>query len=130
MQLLQILQNNASHRILKADKLTHVADLHTALQIDYLSVRRKKHVLIWVYKILNGHTPKKLERFFTHISEITRVTRYNQGDKLYISKRRLELTKKSFRFRAAILWNNLPDYIKTAPSIKHFKSALDVIFGE
>ena len=131
MHLLQILQNNASRRILKADRLTHVLDLHTSLQIDYLNVRRKKHTLIWVYKILNGLAPKRLERLFTRISEVThRLTRYNEGDKLYIPKPRLELTKKSFRYRAATLWNNLPEYIKTAPSIVHFKSALDIIFGD
>ena len=112
MHLLHILQNNASCRILRADYLTHVADLHTRLKIDYLNVRRKKHILTWVSKILNGLAHKKLDRFFTRISEMTqRVTRYNEGDKLYIEKPMLELTKKSFRYRGATLWNSLPEEI-------------------
>ena len=130
MHTLQILQNSAARKILSAPKLTPTYELHSELQIDTLHVRRIKHVCIMAYKIINGLAPKKLEKIFTKVSEVSqRSTRSLDQDLLYIKKPRLELSKKSFGYRAAVLWNKLPKDIRLAPTLESFKTALDIFLS-
>ena len=104
MHLLQILPNNVARKILKEDKYTHISDLHQSLKLDYLNVRRIKHWLTWVYKIIIGLAPKRLSRLFTFTCEITdKQTLYNEGSKLYVQKLRLELAIKTFKYRGNAL---------------------------
>ena len=78
-----------------------------------------------VYKILNGLAPERLKMYFTPVSDVSaRNTRETDENLLYLPKCRLELTKKSFSYRAIKLWNNLPLYIRQAPTLDCFKKAL------
>ncbi len=81
-----------------------------------------------MYKILNGLLPDKLKQHFKYVSEVsTREMRHSQGLNLYISKPRLELSKKSFLYDGAMLWNSLPDHVKKASNLEHFKTLLNGI---
>ena len=105
--------------------------MHTNLHLDKLQIRRDKHICIWVYKILNDQSPKKLKRFFTQVAAVcTRITRQSESELLYIQKPRLEITRRSFRYRGAILWNSLPLIVKQAGNLNELKKGLKWYFGE
>ncbi len=81
-----------------------------------------------MYKIMNGLLPDKLKQLFKYVSYVScRETRSSISLDLYIYKLRLELTKKSFFFHGAVLWNNLPDHVRNAPSLEIFKTLLDTL---
>ena len=130
LHTLQLLQNSAARKILSAPKLTPTIYLHKELELDSLHVRRLKHVCVMTYKILNNLAPKQLLRMFKKVSDISsRSTRSSDKALLYIDKPRLEISKRRFGYRAAIIWNTLPQEIRQAPSVEHFKSALNIYFG-
>ena len=92
LHTLQILQNTAARKILKARRLTPTIDLHTELNIDTLHVGRIKHTCTMTYKILHGLTRKQLCRLFKKGKDVSaRSTRSSDQD-LYLTKPRLELT--------------------------------------
>ena len=127
LHTLQMLQNSAARKILSAPKLTSTAVLHKELELDSLHVRRLKHVCIMTYKILYGLAPKRLQKMFKSVSEVSsRSTRSTEKSLLYIDKPRLELSKKHFSYRAAIIWNTLPQEVRLAPSLECFKTALNL----
>ena len=48
-------------------------------------------------------------------------TRAAQHGDVHVPKPSIELYHQSFKYRAAVLWNDLPHDIKNAPSIDEFK---------
>ena len=128
---LQRLQNGAARRMLQVPRLTPSVYTHQELHMDFLTVRRKKHICIMLYKILNDLAPSKLRRYFTYVNEISiRETRGSSDMKLYIKKPRLELTKRSFAYRAATQWNLLPLHVRLAETLDIFKTLLDDYFRD
>ena len=66
-----------------------------------------------MYKIMTGFLPNKLINKFCMVSEVhNRTTRLSCGQNLYIKKPCLELTKRSFVYYGAALWNSLPEHVK------------------
>ena len=127
---LQRLQNGAARRILRVSKQTPSVYTHNTVHMDNLAIRRKKHTCIMPFKILNGLSPPALGNKFTFIHDVSsKTTRQSQDLKLYIPKPRLELTKKSFVFRASALWNELPIHVRQCDSLNSFKIALDIHFS-
>ena len=83
-----------------------------------------------MYKIMNGMLPEKLRDLFKLVSDISsRETRQSQSLNIYIHKPRIELTKRSFTYYGAVLWNSLPDHVKLAPTLECFKSLLNDVFA-
>ena len=102
--VLQKLQNSAIRCILYADRLTPTTVLHDESDTERLEIRRKKHICIFMYKIINDLLPAGLKSFFRFVSEVScRETRHSMGMNLYISKPRLELNRKSFVYKGAML---------------------------
>ena len=127
--ILQKLQNSAARCILHADRLTPSAVLHSELDMDRLHVRRDKHICIYMFKIMNGILPEKLRALFKLVSDISiRDTRQSRCLNIYIHKPRIELTKRSFIYYGAVLWNSLPEHIKLAPTLECFKTLLNDVF--
>ena len=54
---LQVLQNRGLRIILRKDIYELVDMMHTALNMDQLDIRRKKHTLHMIYKILHNQAP-------------------------------------------------------------------------
>ena len=48
-------------------------------------------------------------------------TRAAQHGDVHVPKSNIELYRQSFKYRAAVLWNDLPQDIKNAPNIDEFK---------
>ena len=103
---------------------------HELLHMDNLATRRKKHTCIMTFKILNGLSPLAISEKFKYVHEISsRETRQSNDMKLYIPKPRLELIKRSFIYRASMLWNDLPIHVRQCTTIDSFKLALDILFS-
>ncbi len=129
--IIQKLQNAAFRRILKAPKLTPTECLHDDLGMDRLHIRREKHICTEMYKIIHEIHPISLKSYIHMLDSVSsRVTRQSSALALYVSKPRLELTKKSFFYRGPILWNNLPVYIQEAPTLECFKKLLNTWYED
>ena len=49
----------------------------------------------------------------------------NSLNKLCVPKPRTDYLKRSFSYSGACLWNSLPEQLRSAPSLKSFKVALN-----
>ena len=78
---------------------------------------------------MNGILPNKLCYLFKLVCDVsTRETQQSQGLNIYIDEPRIELTKRSFIYYGAVLWNRLPDHVKFATTLECFKTlSSDVI---
>jgi hypothetical protein len=84
-----------------------------SLQLDKLSLRRKKLKTNLMFKIPKGHTPSYLQNLFS-----LRGTRYNFRNsevKLNLPKPRTNFLKRSPSYSGARLWNSLPQDIRMIP---------------
>ena len=122
---LQKLQNCAMRWILHSDHLEPIKNMHATLHLSLLNIRRSWHSLNETYKIINGICPAYLNDMFTYVAVVhERTTRSTAQNLLYVPRCRLECSKRNFKVRASIDWNKLPDDVKSAPSLEHFKPSV------
>ena len=91
-------------------------------QIDWLSVNQLIffHSVLLVYKVSQNQIPKYLHKMFD--TPYTYDTRQARGGQIRLMvKPRLELGKNNFRCRGANQFNQLPEVIRTSPTILIFK---------
>ena len=120
---LQKLQNRAARVITKSSYDVSANHLLTSLRQDNLAKRRKKLKAILMFKILDGLAPDYLQDLFS-----IRTTKYyvrNLEMKLNLAKPNTNYLKKSFSYRAASLWNNLPNNLRTIESVRSFKKEVN-----
>ena len=119
---LQTLQNKAARAVTKLDWNTPTSEL--LRQCGWLSVHQLSvyHTVILAFKVIQARSPKYLYTMFnTNYSYETR-----QADSGKIRSTRapeLELAKDSFSWRAAVLYNEIPDSIRNQNTIQSFKQA-------
>jgi len=84
------------------------------LKWDQLSLRRRKHKAIMMFKSLNGLAPVCCMNYSvaTHSDSCVTLSRTN-----YL--------KRSFSYRGALLWNYLPESIRAIRSIGQFKMEIN-----
>ena len=120
---LQKLQNRAARVILQANCEVNSSLLLETLKWDQLSLRRRKHKAIMMFKSLNGLAPVYLQDLFRE-----RHTNYHLRDsfhKLNLPKPRTNYLKRSFGYSGALLWNSLPESIRAIRSIGQFKKEIN-----
>ena len=120
---LQKLQNRAARVILQANCEVNSSLLLETLKWDQLSLRRRKHKAIMMFKSLNGLAPVYLQDLFSE-----RHTDYHLHDsfhKLNLPKLRTNYLKRSFGYSGALLWNSLPESIRAIRSIGQFKKEIN-----
>ena len=116
---LQKLQNRAIRVITKSSYDTSSRFLLNSLGWDNLSVRRAKQKANLMYKCINNLAPAYLCNLFA-----PRTPNYyfrNAKKKLMLPKPRTDYLKRSFSYSGALLWNNLPEEIRTSNSLGLFK---------
>jgi len=60
---------------------------------------------------------------FDFTSEVhSRLIKSYSNYQLYTPRPNTELFRNSLIFSGISIWNSIPEYIKSAPSVKHFKS--------
>ena len=96
--------------------------LLNSLGWDNLSVRRAKQKANLMYKCINNLAPAYLCNLFA-----PRTPNYyfrNAKKKLMLPKPRTDYLKRSFSYSGALLWNNLPEEIRTSNSLGFFDGFL------
>ena len=77
-------------------------------------------ILDMVHKILNEQCPEILKQNLTNRSHFSKYETRRAND-LQIPPLRLEITKKSFSYKGAKVWNDIPNYIGNVESAALFK---------
>lgn len=73
-------------------------------------------------KILKDMTPENMN-VFRYVNQVSsRETRNSVSGLLYVPKSRTGYYKRSFRISTAILWNQLPDCVRTCNIMSSFKT--------
>ena len=81
------------------------------------------HKAIQLYKTVCGEAPDYVKKYFVFTSEIhSRLLRSSSNCHLYTPRPNTELFRNSFIFSGTSIGNFIHEYIKTALSVKHFKS--------
>ena len=122
---LQTLQNRAARIIYRANYDTRSKDILKNLQLDSLDVRRKKLKCVFLYKVLNGISATCLRENLERLTALSRGydLRDSETD-LKLPKPRTNFLKRSFKYSASALWNNLPIDMKNATTMNEFKRLL------
>ena len=121
---LQLVQNFACRVVLGLRKYDHISEGLKLLK--WLSVNDKLllNVSAMVHKCVNDRAPSYLCKKFTRRSSVhNRNTRYNKD--LNLPKCRLTTGQRTFAFRGAKLYNELPRDIKETADSKVFKKKLN-----
>ena len=128
--LLQRAQNSAARLIAQVKKHEHISPI--LMKFHWLPVmyRIKFKILLLTYKALNGTAPD----YLTALIELNKPTRsLRSSDEVSLKTPRTRLKfygDRSFSYAAATLWNGLPTYIRSAPSVDIFKSRLKTFLFE
>ena len=120
---LQKLQNRAARVMTRSSYEVSSASLLSELGWNVLEKNRVKHKAILMYKVYNGCAPQYLQQLFP-----PRYSEYNLRNslnKVCVPKPRTDYLKRSFSYSGACLWNSLPEQLRSAPSLKSFKVALN-----
>ncbi len=76
-----------------------------------------------MFKCLNELASNYLSRNFKYVDHY-HDNRYQYKQVQYVSKTKLEITKRALAHHGAINWNTLPDYCKSAQALDAFKSVV------
>ncbi len=113
---LQLVQNAAA-RLLTSPVL---------ISLHWLPVKHRMHfkTLLFVYKGLHGLAPSYISDILFYCNA-SRELRSTSSLQLTVPRTRLKLKgDRAFSVAAPQLWNNLPSYIRFAPTYADFKSLL------
>jgi hypothetical protein len=91
------------------------------LKLPSLECRRAYADMIFLYKIIHGMSDPSLQHLFPPTDLNSNIFLRRHPFQLFLPKPRSDLLKFSFRYRAAKLWNTLPEHICKSTSIAQFK---------
>ena len=95
---LEVVHNNAARTVLWAPYRSSATQLRSQLGWTTLGgERRDYHLAIWVYNQPNTHQHE---------------TRNCHG--LYVPRPRTNILKRSFAYQGVLIWNSLPDNVRSA----------------
>ena len=78
-------------------------------------------------QVKNNLAPQYLTNLFCKTSSIHDYnTRFAQDALISTSKTKFKFTEKSFSYRGAVAWNNLPSDLKKIDSLLTFKRSISV----
>ena len=117
---LQNIQNKVARAVTKLDWSTSPAVL--LHQVGWLSVNQLifYHSVLLIFKVNKTQTPKYLDNMFSWTFNYN--TRQAVGGLIrLVGKPKLDITRNSFRWRAANQFNQLPAEIRKCPTLANFK---------
>ena len=104
---LQKLQNRAARIITRADYSIRSSDVLNSLEWSNLEERRKRHLLVAMFKIFNNDCPTYLREQFHRTSEIHDYNLRGPNYDLQLPLPKTNFLKRSFSYRGAMAWNQL-----------------------
>ena len=123
-QKLQRLQNRAARIITESDYNIRSSDILTSLNWTNLETRRTQQFKTFMYKTVNNMVPSYLSGKFTSTSMIHEHSLRGSNHKLFVPRPLTESLKKSFSYRGATLWNDIPVELTRVQSLAEFKSKI------
>jgi len=106
---LQVLHNRLARIILSADPRCPINEMMKTLKWVKLNDRWNNHMLYIVFKCLKGTAPTYLSSQFTFMHSVhSKGTRSQTFNLLSEPSWNINAGKRTFRMRAAKLWNNIP----------------------
>ncbi len=93
------------------------------LNLPSLAYRRLRGDMIEVFKLL--HPQAGYDKSLAPLLPINNRTSRGNRFKLYHRRAKNDLRKYSFSLRVTKMWNDLPDCVVAAPSVKSFEKRLD-----
>ena len=122
LHTIEMLQKQSARIILGARRYSHTQPLFNKLKWLPISSRIKYHKAVMVYKSLNNGAPVYLQDMFRRVNDVhQRTTRNSVDNKLFVPFSRLECGKLRFSVQGANIWNNIPNHIRNANTIRQFK---------
>ena len=123
------LQKKVIRAILFKDQFTHSTPLFSELQILKLNDIHSLQLLCLVFECVKGPTFHHFRDYFTRISSVHgHFTRQaSQGNMFTIQVNTTQYGLRSFRYAGALLWNNLPLYVRDLSTQNSFKNELKKI---
>ncbi|KAK6175986.1 hypothetical protein SNE40_014357 [Patella caerulea] len=127
---LQLVQNTAARIVTRATKYSHITPVLKSLHWLPINERIIFKVLSLTYQCVNGLAPKYLSNLM-QIHVPSRSLRSNRLQQLCCPRWKLKsFGYRSFSVNAPKLWNNLPEIIKSSPTVSCFKSRLKTYLFE
>lgn len=113
----RIISNNFDYRNTAGSQLVK------NLKWQTLDERRDFFTATLMYKCINGLAPTRLaDEVVMSADTHNRNTRATAAiGQVNVPTPKREIFRNSFKYRGAVLWNQLPDHIKAATNIDHFK---------
>jgi len=122
---LQLVQNAAARMLTGTRKREHISPVLSSLHWLPVKQRIEFKVLLFAYKGLHGLGPPYISDLLSTHHNAVRNLRSSSSLQLTVSRTRLKSKgDRAFSVAAPQLWNNLPLYIKSAPTCTDFKSLL------
>ena len=121
---LQKLQNRAAWIITRADYSIRSSDVLNSLEWSNLEERRKRHLLVAMFKIFNNDCPTYLREQFHRTSEIHDYNLRGSNYDLQLPLHKTNFLKRSFSYRGAMAWNQLSNETREMGDLTSFKLAI------
>ena len=118
---LQIIQNKVAQAVTRRD--WSVSSKELLSQCGWLSVNQLAfyHSVLLVFKVRQSREPRYLYNMHNSWSYSYTTRQAENGLVRVVQKPKLELTRESFRLRAANSYNQLPANIRTCTKVELFK---------
>ena len=116
------LQKRAA-RLVCNDSTSSSNDLFSKLKWIPIERRIEYGKLVMVYKSLNNICPQYMKDMLSHQTNTNYNMRSTSQGKLSVPKVNVEMFRKSFVYSASHLWNQLPQHLKHADSLRKFKQS-------
>jgi hypothetical protein len=124
LRRLQSVQNAAARFIFGLQRHDHVTDALISLHWLRVPERIRFKVAVLVYRALRGTAPMYLTNFLSVANSGRRGLRSADTERLVVPRTRLST------IAGAVIWNSLPTYITSSPSLAVFRSRLKTyLFG-
>ena len=124
----QRLQNRAARIITGEFDYIHVRGIDIVKNLKWMNViqRRDYFVALSMFKCIHGMSPSYLSDCITMYNEIAvRDTRASTSSNLAtVPHAPLALFENSFAYRGPVIWNALPEHVRTCNNLYTFKKAL------
>ena len=116
-------QKKAARSILDKPIDTPSEQLFAELKWMEFPVRVTYQKAILMYKIMHNLTPPYLTSLFKFSKEVhDRTLRSTSENLLYVPKPNFEFYRNSLAYSGSKIWNSIPDHLRSATSLQHFRS--------
>lgn len=118
---LQKLQNRAMRIILKVNHYARICDMLDCLQFMSINQRLVYHNVLFIFKAIHSLLPKYMFDKITFVRDIHDYNTRSASCNIYVQTAKKAKTEKSLFYKGLVLYNSLPEVIKSANNISMFK---------